>query len=102
MTGMMDKSLNEPKPFVPTYMVVNLTQINKRAYDEAMLKAQPWAKRPLGFIVESGDVRTLYINEEGKYYYGVLDSTQTTKMFMQRETRGVEVITRIVFTEVTR
>lgn len=93
----------EPPSFEPAYMVVKLTQISKKQYMDASKSENITARRPLGFIVGGVDVRMLYINEEDEYYAGVIDTPYyTDRMFTERETTGVEKITRIVFTKIKR
>lgn len=93
-----------PTPMVyrePAYMVVKLSQITKKQFMEAN-KGNVTARRPLGFIVAGVDVRVMYISEDDKYYEGKLDPDYTDRMFTERQTTGVEVITRIVFTKFER
>lgn len=89
----------QPEKIEPTYMVVSLSHIDKRTYDRMSKVENVTARRPNGFIVTGTEERLLYINEDDRYYEGKLDKDYTDKMFMERPTKGVEVITRIVFTK---
>jgi hypothetical protein len=96
--------LEEPPPsYEPTYMLINLTQISKRQYTDASKSENITARRPLGFIVGGVSSRIMYVNEEDEYYEGPITSSYyTERMFTERETKGVEKITRIVFTKIER
>lgn len=87
-------------PTEPIYMVVRLMEISKRQYQAAEKDPNVSARRPLGFIITLDEGRMLYVNEDDRYYNGMVDPLYTDKMFMERQTTGVETTTRIVFKRV--
>lgn len=90
-----------PKRGTPRYMILKLTQISKKQYDDASKSPHLKGRRDNGFAVHNPqtDRLTAYVTEDGKYYESLMDPDYTLTMFANRYTKGVEVVTRMVFTE---